>query len=72
MHADYRKHMQQAWLPECPKTLEGLKLLFEKGREKSIEIHESQWLAKEKNYGVISKTQSFGQWNEVFDFYLMK
>lgn len=71
VHADCRKHMQQAPLPERPKTLEGLGLPLEKGREKSIEIDESWWLAK------LKITESFprhgsGQWNEVFAFYLMK
>lgn len=41
VHADSRKHMQQAWLPECPKTLEGLSLQFERGRKKHIEMYET-------------------------------
>lgn len=37
--------------------------------------HQNAWKSgtcQIKNYRVISKTQSFGQWNEIFAFYLMK
>lgn len=70
MHTDYRKHTQQARVPERPKTLEGLSLLFEQGREKSPETHSVTY--KRKNYRVFSTARSFGRGNEAFAFYLME
>lgn len=75
----YRVMVGACWLQEAaapgarmPRDSQGVRFLLQDGREETTEMYEKSGTCKIKTYRVISKTRSFGQWNEGFAFYLMK